>query len=281
VLVAAAVVRLPAFMLTPPAEAQPAGAPLVLARVVIGGGAPRPTERSRRLRADSTDNVVFDEDANRPLRRGAPPLLLDDTCRATLLRDVNEPPLRPGDIGLPTDCADCCNGLVDDAVGVSSVRVRTGLGGKRSGVDDIIGEECLFFGDEDRITEPPMAELPQGVFTLLVLPPSAVAIITLFPGCRTIRSCPFLAAAAAPNQASSCGRPGVRDEGEVGGRGEDTSGEATTGGLCAGPSAGEGECTRKRRTGSDVAELPITGEETSRRTFVDGELQGGGAPTIA
>mmetsp|Transcript_48492 Transcript_48492/g.93620 ORF Transcript_48492/g.93620 Transcript_48492/m.93620 type:complete len:119 (-) Transcript_48492:1267-1623(-) len=116
---------------------------------------------------------------------------------------------------------------------------------------------------------------------LLVLPPSAVEIITLIPGCRTSISCPFFIAVAAPSQVSSCGRPGVRgDAGDIGGRGDATSGEATIGGLCVGPSTGEGDCTRNRRAGSDSDELPMAGEETSRRTFVDGELHGGGTPIM-
>lgn len=123
-------------MVTLPAELQLAPAPLVLARVVIGGGAPRPAERSRRLRAESTE-YVFGEFAGRPERRGVP-LLLDDIVRA-LLRE----PLRRGDIGLPTDCRDCMD-------------CRTGLGGRRSGVEDIIGEECLFFGEAERSREAPV-----------------------------------------------------------------------------------------------------------------------------
>lgn len=179
-------------MVTLPAELQMAPAPLVQARVVIGGGAPRPAERSRRLRADNTENVVFGEFAGRPEMRGVP-LLLDDICRA-LLRE----PLRRGDIGLPTDCMDC----------------RTGLGGRRSGVEDINGEECLFFGDAERSKEAPM-EVPQcGVFTVLdpstvetvetiTLVPGCRTKISLVPGCRTSVSCPLLAATATPSQASS------------------------------------------------------------------------------
>lgn len=178
------VVRPPALMLMLPVELHVAPAPLVLARVVVGGGAPRPADRSRRHRADSTENVVFGEFAGRPHCRAAP-LLPEDTCRITV-RDVNEPPLRPGDSGLPTDCMHC----------------RTGLGGRRSGVEEVNGEEYLFFGDEGRITEPPM-EVPQGVAMLPVFPPSTVDIITLVPDSRTCISWPLLTAAAVASQESS------------------------------------------------------------------------------